>query len=104
MDSHSGQASGKSTTSEFPRFKPALPRQINLKVKLPLECPLHPFRDVFAPRQDAKQRDRPTQWTCRKCGKSFYQEKHLDLHFDTRHKSIINEVKNYLERGLVLVY
>ncbi|KAH8412355.1 hypothetical protein KR009_001422, partial [Drosophila setifemur] len=64
------------------------------QVKLPLECPLHPFRDVFAPRQDAKQRDRPTQWTCRKCGKSFYQEKHLDLHFDTRHKSIINEAED----------
>ncbi|XP_034669775.1 uncharacterized protein LOC117902475 isoform X2 [Drosophila subobscura] len=61
------------------------------QVKLPLECPLHPFRDVFAPRQDAKQRDRPTQWTCRRCGKSFYQERHLDLHFDTRHKTIINE-------------
>ncbi|XP_030383850.1 uncharacterized protein LOC115631276 isoform X3 [Scaptodrosophila lebanonensis] len=64
------------------------------QVKLPLECPLHPFRDVFAPRQDAKQRDRPTQWTCRMCGKSFYQEKHLDLHFDTRHKSIINEAED----------
>ncbi|XP_017086908.2 uncharacterized protein [Drosophila bipectinata] len=64
------------------------------QVKLPLECPLHPFRDVFAPRQDAKQRDRPTQWTCRKCGKSFYQEKHLDLHFDTRHKQIINEAED----------
>ncbi|XP_016956981.1 uncharacterized protein LOC108029291 isoform X2 [Drosophila biarmipes] len=64
------------------------------QVKLPLECPLHPFRDVFAPRQDAKQRDRPTQWTCKKCGKSFYQEKHLDLHFDTRHKSIINEAED----------
>ncbi|XP_043640339.1 uncharacterized protein LOC122611382 isoform X3 [Drosophila teissieri] len=64
------------------------------QVKLPLECPLHPFRDVFAPRQDAKQRDRPTQWTCRKCGKSFYQEKHLDLHFDTRHKSIINQAED----------
>lgn len=62
-------------------------------MKLPLECPLHPLRDVFAPRQDEKQRDRPTQWTCRLCGKSFYQEKYLDLHFDTRHKHIINEVR-----------
>ncbi|KAH8266484.1 hypothetical protein KR044_003862 [Drosophila immigrans] len=64
------------------------------QVKLPLECPLHPLRDVFAPRQDEKQRDRPTQWTCRRCGKSFYQEKYLDLHFDTRHKSIINEAED----------
>uniref|UniRef100_A0A1I8N2T0 Uncharacterized protein n=1 Tax=Musca domestica TaxID=7370 RepID=A0A1I8N2T0_MUSDO len=64
------------------------------QVKLPLECPLHPFRDIFAPRQDAKKRDRPTQWTCRLCGKSFYQEKFLDLHFETRHKAIINEAED----------
>ncbi|XP_032592049.1 uncharacterized protein LOC6561397 isoform X2 [Drosophila grimshawi] len=64
------------------------------QVKLPLDCPLHPLRDVFAPRQDEKQRDRPTQWTCRRCGKSFYQEKFLDLHFDTRHKHIINEAED----------
>ncbi|KRG03578.1 uncharacterized protein Dmoj_GI21701, isoform D [Drosophila mojavensis] len=64
------------------------------QVKLPLECPLHPLRDVFAPRQEEKQRDRPTQWTCRLCGKSFYQEKYLDLHFDTRHKHIINEAED----------
>ncbi|XP_011207728.1 uncharacterized protein LOC105229266 isoform X2 [Bactrocera dorsalis] len=62
--------------------------------KLPLECPLHPLRDVFAPCQDAKKRDRPTQWTCRLCGKSFYQERFLDLHFETRHKSIINEAED----------
>ncbi|XP_017854206.1 uncharacterized protein LOC108607714 isoform X2 [Drosophila busckii] len=60
------------------------------QVKLPLECPLHALRDVFAPRQAEKQRDRPTQWTCRLCGKSFYQEKYLDLHFEARHKSLIN--------------
>ncbi|XP_017475829.1 PREDICTED: uncharacterized protein LOC108366069 isoform X1 [Rhagoletis zephyria] len=62
--------------------------------KLPLECPLHPLRDVFSPCQDAKKRDRPTQWTCRLCGKSFYQERFLDLHFETRHKSVINEAED----------
>ncbi|XP_067626252.1 uncharacterized protein [Eurosta solidaginis] len=62
--------------------------------KLPLECPLHPLRDIFAPCQDAKKRDRPTQWTCRLCGKSFYQERFLDLHFETRHKSAINEAED----------
>lgn len=67
-------------------------KKIN-KVKLPLECPLHPLRDLFAPRHDAKKRDRPTQWTCRLCGKSFYQEKFLDLHFENRHAKVINEVR-----------
>lgn len=66
--------------------------KLKTKVKLPLECPLHPLRDLFAPRHDAKKRDRPTQWTCRLCGKSFYQEKFLDLHFENRHAKVINEV------------
>lgn len=64
------------------------------QVKLPLECPLHPFRDVFGPRQDAKKRDRPTQWTCRLCGKSFYQERYVDIHFETRHRSVLNEAED----------
>ncbi|CAH0556995.1 unnamed protein product [Brassicogethes aeneus] len=60
------------------------------KVKLPLECPFHPQRDIFGPQQAAKQQHRPSQWTCGICGKSFFEEKYLDLHFDNRHKGYIN--------------
>ncbi|XP_044266358.1 uncharacterized protein LOC123012476 isoform X1 [Tribolium madens] len=60
------------------------------KVRLPIECPFHPIRDIFGPQQAAKQQHRPSQWTCGLCGKSFFEEKYLDMHFDNRHKGYIN--------------
>ncbi|XP_050309906.1 uncharacterized protein LOC126745906 isoform X1 [Anthonomus grandis grandis] len=60
------------------------------KVKLPLECPFHPQRDIFYPQQAMKKQHRPSQWTCGICGKSFFEEKFLDMHFDNRHKGKIN--------------
>ncbi|GBP62186.1 hypothetical protein EVAR_42503_1 [Eumeta japonica] len=62
------------------------------KVKLPMECPFHPARDIFAPQHAAKLQHRPSQWTCAFCGKSFYEERYLDQHFDTRHRNQINKV------------
>lgn len=64
----------------------------SFQVKLPLECPFHPARDIFAPQHAAKLQHRPSQWTCAFCGKSFYEERHLDTHFDQRHKNQINKV------------
>lgn len=62
------------------------------KVSIPLECPFHPVRDIFGPQQAAKFQHRPSQWTCGLCGKSFFEEKYLDIHFDNRHKEYINVV------------
>ncbi|KAK3913974.1 Voltage-dependent calcium channel type A subunit alpha-1 [Frankliniella fusca] len=59
-------------------------------VKLGLECPFHPSRDIFGAQQAAKQQHRPSQWACAFCGKSFYTEHHLDQHFDSRHRDSIN--------------
>ncbi|GAB0094114.1 uncharacterized protein DMENIID0001_093390 [Sergentomyia squamirostris] len=67
-----------------------LPILDKYQVKLPLECPFHPLRDIFGPQNAAKKQHRPSQWTCDFCGKSFYEEKFLDLHFDNRHKNNIN--------------
>ncbi|GJQ83534.1 hypothetical protein Trydic_g10886 [Trypoxylus dichotomus] len=60
------------------------------KVSIPLECPFHPLRDIFGPQQAAKHQHRPSQWTCGLCGKSFFEEKFLDMHFDNRHKNHVN--------------
>jgi hypothetical protein len=62
--------------------------------ELPLECPFHPERDLFAPQESAKVKNRPTQWQCGFCGKSFYEERFLDLHFDSRHRTIVNEAED----------
>ncbi|KOB66399.1 Uncharacterized protein OBRU01_21260, partial [Operophtera brumata] len=51
-----------------------LPVLERFQVKLPLECPFHPARDIFAPQHAAKLQHRPSQWTCAFCGKSFYEE------------------------------
>lgn len=57
-----------------------------------MDCPFHMGRDLFSPQEEAKVRHRPTQWTCGFCGKSFYEEKFLDLHFDNRHRGRVNQV------------
>lgn len=61
---------------------------------MPLECPFHPLREIFAPQQAAKTQNRRNQWTCNLCGKSFFEEKFLDMHFDARHSSIINTAED----------
>lgn len=60
-------------------------------VTLPLECPLHAARDVFA-QQEAAKIHVPPQWTCGLCGKAFYHEAHLDRHLDNRHEDYLNNV------------
>ncbi|XP_063239597.1 uncharacterized protein LOC134540653 [Bacillus rossius redtenbacheri] len=60
------------------------------QVRIPVECPFHPTRDIYWPQQAAKLQHRPSQWTCGLCGKSFYEERFLDLHFDNRHRDHIN--------------
>lgn len=37
---------------------------------------------------------RPTQWTCGFCGKSFYEERFLDSHFDNRHRGRLNQAED----------
>lgn len=65
-----------------------------VQVKLPLECPFHPLREIFAPQQAAKTQNRRNQWTCNFCGKSFFEEKYLDMHFDARHSMVINSAED----------
>ena len=70
------------------RWVPVLDR---VGASLPLDCPLHPIRDVFSD-QEAKKVHLAPQWTCGFCGKSFYHEANLDKHFDNRHFDMLNEV------------
>ncbi|XP_031623164.1 uncharacterized protein LOC116340687 [Contarinia nasturtii] len=71
-----------------------LPILEKYQVKLPLECPFHPLREIFAPQQAAKTQNRRNQWSCNFCGKSFFEEKYLDMHFDARHNTIINSAED----------
>ncbi|XP_058059731.1 uncharacterized protein LOC131210490 [Anopheles bellator] len=71
-----------------------LPILEKYQVKLPLDCPFHPLRDIFGPQQGAKKQHRPSQWTCGFCGKSFFEEQHLENHFENRHKANINTAED----------
>lgn len=53
------------------------------------------MRDIFGPQQAAKVQNRPSQWTCGFCGKSFYEEQHLDQHFEQRHSGNVNMVNEH---------
>lgn len=88
-------------SSRFQRWMPILKKY---QVELPLECPFHESRDIFRPQQRAKHQHRPSQWTCGLCGKSFYAEKHLDAHFDNRHKSNVNTVSRRSFASIILIY
>lgn len=85
----------------FQRWMPILKKY---QVELPLECPFHESRDIFRPQQRAKHQHRPSQWTCGLCGKSFYAEKHLDAHFDNRHRSNVNTVSHRSFTSITLIY
>lgn len=71
-------------------------------VTLPLECPLHNARDVFARQEEAKVHV-PPQWTCGFCGKAFYHEAHLDRHLDNRHEEHLNNV-GFLETKIFFFF
>ncbi|XP_059473086.1 uncharacterized protein LOC132195241 isoform X2 [Neocloeon triangulifer] len=63
-------------------------------LKLPIECPFHPSREVYWPRQESKIKHRATQWSCGLCGKSFYSEKFLEMHFENRHSEHLNTAED----------
>ena len=49
-------------------------------LRLPLHCPLHPWRDLHGEAELSKLHYRVNLWTCSACGKSFNREVHADIH------------------------
>ncbi|XP_018320734.1 uncharacterized protein LOC108733884 isoform X2 [Agrilus planipennis] len=68
-------------------FKISCPRQDANIVRKIIQSKWVPVLEKY---KAAKHQHRPSQWTCGLCGKSFYEERFLDMHFDNRHKSHIN--------------
>jgi len=54
-------------------------------LRLPHQCPLHPWRDVHGKAELAKLHYRVNLWTCAECGKSFNGEAELENHIHSRH-------------------
>jgi len=56
------------------------------QVAIPVNCIFGTDRDMYAVQEQNKYSENPGKWTCGFCGKSFYDEKFLDKHFDERHR------------------
>jgi len=56
-----------------------------LQVSIPVGCAFATDRDMYAIQEMNKYSENAGKWTCGFCGKSFYEEKFLDKHFDARH-------------------
>jgi len=67
------------------RFQEVEPAFKKLDILVPVSCIFGADRDMFALQEQSKYSENPGKWTCGFCGKSFYDEKFLDRHFDARH-------------------
>lgn len=53
-------------------------------------CRLHPDNDIYRDQEQHKSHIDINEWQCGYCKKTFYEEKHLDQHFDNRHSNLLN--------------
>ncbi|KAK7287558.1 hypothetical protein RIF29_00839 [Crotalaria pallida] len=60
------------------------------KYNISRRCKLHPDNDLYRDQEKHKFHIDINEWRCEYCKKSFYEEKHLDLHFDNRHSNLLN--------------
>ncbi len=55
-------------------------------------CRLHADNDLYRDQEQHKIRVDVNEWKCGYCRKRFYEEIHLDQHFDNRHYDLLNVV------------
>ncbi|CAL0310888.1 unnamed protein product [Lupinus luteus] len=60
------------------------------KYNISRRCKLHPDNDLYRDQEQHKFHFDINEWRCEYCRKSFYEEKHLDKHFDSRHSNLLN--------------
>ncbi|XP_029129791.1 uncharacterized protein LOC109811277 isoform X2 [Cajanus cajan] len=60
------------------------------KYHISKRCRIHPDNDIYRDQEQHKFHIDINEWQCGYCKKSFYEEKHLDQHFDNRHSNLLN--------------
>ncbi|KAL1198662.1 hypothetical protein V5N11_027565 [Cardamine amara subsp. amara] len=60
------------------------------KYQLPSNCRVHRDNDIYREQEEHKVQSDINEWSCGFCKKSFYEEKFLDKHFDSRHYNLLN--------------
>ena len=57
-----------------------------LDLEVPRDCPFSSYRDKYAIQEANVFEESASKWICQFCGKSFYEPRFLDLHFENRHQ------------------
>ncbi|KAF7831353.1 zinc finger protein [Senna tora] len=60
------------------------------RYQLSKKCRLNPDNDLYRDQEQHKSHRDINEWQCGYCKKVFYEEKHLDLHFDNRHSNLLD--------------
>lgn len=71
-----------------------LPLYTDSEAAMPPECPLSYTTDEYALQEQQKLEDTSSKWVCQFCGKAFYEEHFLDMHFENRHANYIRQGSN----------
>lgn len=70
------------------------------KYNISRRCRLHPDNDIYRDQEQHKSHIDINEWKCGYCKKIFYEEKHLDQHFDNRHSNLLNLVWCFLSNRI----
>ncbi|PIK50049.1 hypothetical protein BSL78_13058 [Apostichopus japonicus] len=60
-------------------------------MSIPFSCPLSPSRNVYGDNEKHKLWEDTSRWSCQYCGKAFFGQEYLDMHFENRHLETINQ-------------
>ncbi|KAK4752814.1 hypothetical protein SAY87_021612 [Trapa incisa] len=60
------------------------------RYQLSENCRLHHENNLYRDQEEHKMHVDLNEWKCGYCGKRFYEEKYLDMHFDNRHYEMLN--------------
>ena len=63
-------------------------------VSVPSTCELNSNRDMYLDNELNKFEESGSKWVCRYCGKAFYEQRFLDMHFTHRHSNHIRQGPN----------
>ena len=66
------------------------------------KCPLHLSYDLYRIQEGNKTQEYAAKWVCNFCGKAFFSEHYLDLHFDNKHSDKLVKVRELNLKNRVL--
>ncbi|KAF5740445.1 hypothetical protein HS088_TW11G00514 [Tripterygium wilfordii] len=64
------------------------------RYQISTRCRLHPDNDLYRDQERHKFHVQLNEWQCGYCKKTFYEEKYLDKHFESRHYDLLNATRS----------